>query len=94
MREQRGTLASVPAVRSTAARGCMIDALRQASLALSESELLFGEGLSALEPLRDLEKVKSALSQALVSSATDSPQALSTLHTGSMPSQCVSSPID
>ena len=72
----------------------MIDALRQASLALSESELLFGEGLSALEPLRDLEKVKSALSQALVSSATDSPQALSTLHTGSMPSQCVSSPID
>ena len=66
----------------------MTDAMRQASEALSESELLFGEGLSEVD-VEALTFVKSALSAAILS---ESPQTtLSALHTGIMPSRyCLS----
>ena len=66
-----------------AQNGCMVDALRQASEALSEAlsegELLFGEGLGLEEPL------KLALSAAM---SAESPQTtLSTFQMRSMPSR-------
>ncbi len=61
-----------------------MDALRQASLALSESELLFCEGLTEYE-VEALSEVKSALSAAI---SAESPQTtLSTLQIESMPSR-------
>ena len=64
--------------------GCMADTLRQASEALSESELLFGEGLSEVD-VEALTFVKSALSAAILQ---ESPQtSLSALHSGTMPSR-------
>ncbi len=62
----------------------MTDAMRQASEALSESELLFGEGLTEVD-VEALTFVKSALSAAILA---ESPQTtLSPLHSGNMPSR-------
>jgi len=84
-----GTPACTGEVEYRCARfGCMkqaeMDALRQASLALSESELLFCEGLTEYE-VEALSEVKSALSAAI---SAESPQTtLPTLQIGSMPSR-------
>ena len=62
----------------------MTDTLRQASEALSESELLFGEGLSEVN-VETYTFVKSALSAVL---SAESPQTtLATLHSGSVASR-------